>query len=281
MNVISKPPFDFTRAQIGLRPADYVNSLTWLLVTHLFVHWPGSAGVIGSDIEKIKSYIRGWQDFHMDGRGWSDIAYNVGVDQEGRLYELRGWMRRDGATSGWGGRSFSILAIMGTGESPSDKMKAKIRWVMDYADQLATSGTTRRSYHNAVSSTSCPGVLLTNWVKAGLPVEILEIPPVEIPVPSAAPPFPLKDGYYFGPRYPLSNLLSVSGYYSHRADFRKWEQRVADLGIELFVDGFYTPSARDAAKEVQRRAGLAVDGLVGPATWAAAWTLATPTIPTT
>ncbi|HEY9418130.1 MAG TPA: hypothetical protein VIQ30_25500, partial [Pseudonocardia sp.] len=53
------------------------------------LHWPGMAKPISSQ-DAVASALRGWQDYHMDGRGWSDIAYQVAVDQAGRAWTLRG-----------------------------------------------------------------------------------------------------------------------------------------------------------------------------------------------
>lgn len=87
-----------------------------------------------------------------------------------------------------------------------------------------------------------------------------------------APAFPLPAGSYFGPRYPLSNTRSVSGYYSHREDLRRWQQRMADRGWKITADGYYGDETERVATAFQRQKGLQVDGLIGPATWAAAWT---------
>jgi murein DD-endopeptidase MepM/ murein hydrolase activator NlpD len=88
----------------------------------------------------------------------------------------------------------------------------------------------------------------------------------------AAPGFPLASGSYFGPRYPLTNRRSVSGYYGHRDDLRRWQQRMADRGWSITPDGLYGDQTRNVALAFQREKGLTPDGLIGPATWSAAWT---------
>lgn len=273
--------YDFTRSNWGARPASYVNKLSWDRVKHLIVHWPGTSGTIGSDVNRIKGYLRGWQDYHMNNKGWSDIAYSVGVDQEGRIWELRGWDRRDGATVGMGGISFSILAIMGTAETPSDKMKAGILKVIKMAD--SRNPNTKKSYHRAyVSGTACPGDKLAAWIRSGMRLDSASglgtTTPKPTPKPSkpsatTAPAFPLKSGYYFGPRYPLSNAKSVSGYYSHRNDLHRWQQRMKDRGWRITADGLYGPQTEKVATAFQEEKGLAIDGLIGKNTWSAAWTM--------
>lgn len=86
-----------------------------------------------------------------------------------------------------------------------------------------------------------------------------------------APAFPLPAGSYFGPME--GPAQSVSGYYSHREDLRRWQQRMADRGWQINPDGYYGPQTRGVAEAFQREKGLHVDGLIGPVTWAAAWTL--------
>ena len=85
-----------------------------------------------------------------------------------------------------------------------------------------------------------------------------------------APAFPLPPGSYFGPKNGPNS--SVSGYYSHRSDLKKWQARMAARGWRITADGLYGPATAKVARSFQAEKGLAVDGLIGPATWAAAWT---------
>lgn len=88
----------------------------------------------------------------------------------------------------------------------------------------------------------------------------------------SAPAFPLPAGHYFGPRYPLTNRRSVSGYYSHRESLRRWQQRMRDRGWKVTADGLYGKQTGDVAEAFQKEKGLTVDRLIGRETWAAAWT---------
>lgn len=87
----------------------------------------------------------------------------------------------------------------------------------------------------------------------------------------AAPPFPLRAGYYFGPRYPLSNKFSVSGYYSHRASLRQFQARLKARGWKITADGLWGDETDRIVRQFQEDQNLTVDGKVGPQTWAAAW----------
>ncbi len=85
-----------------------------------------------------------------------------------------------------------------------------------------------------------------------------------------APDFPLPSGSYFGPR--SGPACSVSGYYSHRDDLRRWQQQMAGRGWAITADGLYGDQTAGVARKFQGEKGLRVDGLIGPDTWAAAWT---------
>lgn len=84
------------------------------------------------------------------------------------------------------------------------------------------------------------------------------------------PPFPLPDGWYFGPK--TGPRQSVSGYFSYRDNLLAWQQRMRDRGWQITVDGLYGPQTASVARAFQAQKGLTVDGLIGPITWAAAWT---------
>lgn len=90
-----------------------------------------------------------------------------------------------------------------------------------------------------------------------------------------APAFPLPAGWYFGPA--SGPQQSVSGYYSHNADLKVWQARMAARGWAISVDGYYGPQTQAVARAFQSQKGLTVDGLIGPVTWGAAWT--TPVTP--
>jgi hypothetical protein len=52
-------------------------------------------------------------------------------------------------------------------------------------------------------------------------------------------------------------------------DVRAWQQKMNSLGYPITVDGRYGPQSASAARALQAARGLAVDGVLGPRTWAA------------
>lgn len=51
-----------------------------------------------------------------------------------------------------------------------------------------------------------------------------------------------------------------------------WQAQMANRGWQLDVDGMYGDESEDVCRDFQEEKGLEVDGVVGPDTWAAAWT---------
>jgi hypothetical protein len=95
------------------------------------------------------------------------------------------------------------------------------------------------------------------------------------PQPPEAPAFPLKPGQYYGPLEGPAN--SISGLWHSDTDAERkglatWQQRMADRGWRIDVDGYYGPQTAGVCRSFQREKHLAVDGLIGPHTWVAAWT---------
>ena len=54
-------------------------------------------------------------------------------------------------------------------------------------------------------------------------------------------------------------------------DVRAWQQRMRDRGATIDVDGAYGRQSDKACRALQKAAGQPVDGVVGPATWDAAF----------
>lgn len=142
---------------------------------------------------------------------------------------------------------------------------------LDLRDSGRDSGVTRK------------GTKRSNWLKANAPrfgfdpagFRFSRIEPWHYEFTgslksSQIPAFPLKVGHYFGPK--AGPVRSVSGFFSHRNDLRRWQQRMKNRGWNIKVDGLYGSQTRRVAKAFQLEKGLRVDGLIGPETWNAAWT---------
>lgn len=63
------------------RPGGTPHTITRMTIHH--------TAVVLEDNRNIASRLRQHQRFHQDERGWIDIAYHVGVDRNGNIFELR------------------------------------------------------------------------------------------------------------------------------------------------------------------------------------------------
>ncbi|ACY97921.1 MULTISPECIES: GH25 family lysozyme [Thermomonospora] len=57
----------------------------------------------------------------------------------------------------------------------------------------------------------------------------------------------------------------------HGQDVRRWQARMRERGWRIAADGWYGPASERVCRAFQAEKGLAVDGVVGPVTWRAAW----------
>ena len=123
-----------------------------------------------------------------------------------------------------------------------------------------TATTPGFNYHRCQGGypTGCPCDVRLNaraeiLRRAGAPA-----PPTTTTPPAAgkAPPWP---GTY------LRDFTSGGG-------TAQWQAQMAARGWSLAVDDQYGPASANVARQFQAEKGLGVDGVVGPETWAAAWT---------
>jgi hypothetical protein len=157
------------RSAWGARPARGNTGLVRAEVDGTALHWPGMAKPI-STYAGVAAALRGWQNYHMDVRGWSDIAYQVAVDQAGRAWTLRGLNIRSGANgdADVNRRYGAILLILAPGEQPSAAMKATVRGVVADFRRWYPQGTAIKP-HSAVrqAGTDCPGPLAQAAISRG------------------------------------------------------------------------------------------------------------------
>lgn len=139
------------------------------------LHWPGMAKPIDAagDIGKrrVASALRGWQNYHMDVRGWSDIAYQIAIDQAGRAWTLRGLNIRSGANGDATVNKLygAFLLILAPGEKPSAAMKATTKAVVaDFRKRFPKASATPKGHRDVrAEGTDCPGPLAYAAIKAG------------------------------------------------------------------------------------------------------------------
>jgi hypothetical protein len=162
-----------TRAEWGARRPK--NRLTAQLTGASTGHWNGPTVVVGGrpdfGHEHCASLVRGIQNFHMDSRGWSDIAYNFVICPHGYTFEGRGLNVINGAngTNAANRSSHAIMWMAGGGNAFSDSEKLEFRQCVKYVDEntLAPDAAVGHRDHK---STECPGNERYGWIHDGMPV---------------------------------------------------------------------------------------------------------------
>jgi len=155
------------RSAWGARASEGPAALRASEVDGYALHWPGMAKPINAAGEtgkvRVASALRGWQAYHMDVRGWSDIAYMGAVDQAGRKWTLRGINIKSGANgdADVNRRFGAFLLILAPGEQPSAAM---VRSAQEIGAEFCArfTGARRKPYgHKDVrpAGTDCPGPL--------------------------------------------------------------------------------------------------------------------------
>lgn len=138
------------------------------------VHWTGGAGYgPHATLEQSCARLEGFRRFHTDpvpkGRGWSDFAYNVAFDVEGRVFDGRG-LRRMSAANGnrqVNSSHAAVLFLLGKGDIPTEAMLAAFadwratRWLPAWPAAVEVVG------HRDLHGTDCPGPVLYPLVRSG------------------------------------------------------------------------------------------------------------------
>jgi hypothetical protein len=129
------------------------------------------------------------QKYHMNTRGWSDIAYNHLVCKHGFWFEGRGWNARNGANRPVNDQTYSICWEGTIGDRVDHAVIKTINTIIDEGISRGWANKVRghKDVREPAGSTSCPGelyALIQNGTLIGGAT-----PPL-IPQPSDPPPPP-------------------------------------------------------------------------------------------
>lgn len=114
--------------------------------------------------------VRTIQAFHMDTRGWADIAYNFVVCPHGYTFEGRGWGRRSAANGTNPGNDayHAVCFLGGVGDTFTDQAKGQFVACRDEWVRLYGRAADVRP-HSYFLQTECPGPAIRDWIAHGLP----------------------------------------------------------------------------------------------------------------
>jgi hypothetical protein len=162
-----------SRREWGARPPRSRSSLS--SPRGVTIHWEGPR--MGPfPHSSCASKVRGIQNFHMDSRRWSDVAYTAIVCPHGYVYECRGVGVRTAAngTSAGNASWYAVCALAGRGDPATPEL---LRGLSDAIEWLRRSGAGNAvNGHRDHKATECPGDRLYQWARTYVP-----------PLPPASP----------------------------------------------------------------------------------------------
>lgn len=138
-------------------------------VEGIALHWPAMRSPIRGAAD-VMAALRGWQDYHMDTHGWSDIGYQEAIDQDGNVYRLRGLRNQSGANgnSDLNERFGALLLVLAPGEDPSQAMVDAVhRRIREHRRHFP--GSTKIVGHGQIrpGGTVCPGPIAQSMIHKG------------------------------------------------------------------------------------------------------------------
>ena len=181
------------RSAWGARPSEGSVALDPDEVIGEAIHWPGMSSRIdatgAAGYNRVAAALRGWQNYHMDVRGWSDIAYMIAVDQVGRAWTGRGITIRSAANGDaiTNRRYGAFLLIVGPGERPTTEAILTMRQVITEFRRHMPHAAAKPVGHGDIRpggtpdqpSTDCPGPITEGLIRAGAFTPIYGTPPDE------------------------------------------------------------------------------------------------------
>lgn len=119
------------------------------------------------------------QHYHMETKGWHDVAYSVAVCQHGIVMAGRGKGVRTAAngTNHGNNVSYAIFFLVGGDEQPTDDAYRAAR------DAATALGVTPIVPHSKWKATGCPGSPVLQWTRDGAPTPVKPVPPKHEPEP--------------------------------------------------------------------------------------------------
>lgn len=152
-----------SRGEWGARPPQLERMLPHTVV-RLTVHHAGDqAGVTGP------SQFRGWQNWHMSGQGWPDIAYHVLIGVDGTVYEGRNPAYRGDTATSYDTTGHFLVVVEGNFEveKPTAAQYESLVKVLAWASDRYDVSPSTIAGHGDYAATSCPGRNLEDRIHSG------------------------------------------------------------------------------------------------------------------
>lgn len=158
------------------------------------IHWNGPAAkCVGQSHDRCERFWLAVKSYHVNTKGWSDIAYSFGVCPHGVRFTGRGWFKNqfangrdvvgpnDGADSEW----YTVLVFLGEGEKPTEAMTKGVKALI-HEGRTADHCGDRVLPHNAFKVKTCPGPEFTAFAKLWDNQPLFPAKPAPAPKPAPA-----------------------------------------------------------------------------------------------
>ena len=158
-----------SREQWGARPpASAWDILDPAQLRGVALHYSAMDADEQADHRTCAARVRAIQDFHLDGRGWKDIAYNFVVCKHGYVFLGRGWGRRSGANgTNDANTRYHAVCFLGDDTPNRDDVTAegRVALLQLVARALERYPAARELRpHSDFTPTACPGDELRTWL---------------------------------------------------------------------------------------------------------------------
>ena len=147
----------------GARPAEM-----WRMAAHtitrLTVHHAGSQQATTGPAQ-----FRGWQNWHMDGQDWPDLAYHVIIGVEGTIYEGRDPVFRGDTGTIYDTTGHFLVVVEGNFEveHPTAAQLESLAGILAWAAEHYGVSPGTISGHGDHAATACPGLHLESRISSG------------------------------------------------------------------------------------------------------------------
>jgi hypothetical protein len=165
---------------VDVRYPVYGPPIEWSHIDTAVIHYTADDVVPdGTRPDVVAGYLRAIQKSYTINRGYS-IGYLFAVDQQGGVWQLRGWEYKSAANAGHNDHTFPILMLTsGVERASSAAVHATQQLIADA--QAVTHRTLSIVGHGDLvgAATACPGVGLRVQLKAGVFTPQPDPPPDE------------------------------------------------------------------------------------------------------
>jgi hypothetical protein len=135
-------------------------------ITRMTLHHEAEA--LGSN-SNAPAHLRSDQRYHQDSKGWIDIAYHVGVDRNGNIYELRNTAIAGDTATDYDTTGHFLVLCEGDFDKESVPEAQLHGTALVFAWAVKTFGIASSTLagHRDLAATSCPGANLYAHLSSG------------------------------------------------------------------------------------------------------------------